>query len=106
MDSHAGVTIKEYDHIGLVDENAWNRLAGEAPSAATGWLRTVESTYAGAILPRYLTAEKGCGRIIGAAVCYLVDKGPVAGDFDHAVLGRLKRHAHKLGISWMPVVMC
>lgn len=98
--------LQKYHSIRHIDKALWDELAGDNPLASHGWLETVELTHVGSQQPLYITAEKPAGRMLGAAVCYIVDKGPTLGDFDHIALGRLKSCAHKLGLSFMPLVVC
>lgn len=100
------IHTREYRRISQIDAKNWDRLAGQSPLASRGWLQTVESTFAGKVEPHYLTVENSTGRVLGAAVCYIAGKGPIVGDFDHVALGRLKPVAHKMAISFMPLMVC
>ncbi len=98
--------IQEYRSIGHIDKTQWDRLTGSNPLGSHGWLQTVELTFIGNIQPLYITIEETKGRILAAATCYIADRGPILGDFDHMALGRLKIHARKFGISFMPLLVC
>jgi predicted N-acyltransferase len=100
------IVTREYQSIQQIDANSWARLNAESPLSSVGWLKTVEATLIGNSKPLYITAENPAGRILGAAVCYHASRGPIIGDFDHIGFGRLKPLAHKLGISFMPLLVC
>jgi len=102
----ADIKIYTYRNIDQISRAQWDRITGGNPLAGTGWLRTVELTINGGLIPLYVTAESSSGYLLGAAVCYVADKGPVICDFDHLVLGRLKKPLHLMGLSCMPLLVC
>lgn len=106
MKLSADIELCTYRKIDRIDHTQWDQMTGDNPMAGTGWLRAVELTFNGRLRPLYVTAESSSGHLLGAAVCYIADKGPVIGDFDHMVLGRLKKPAHRLGLSFMPLLVC
>jgi len=106
MTHTANIKISSYRNIDQIDQAQWDKLTGGNPLASSGWLQTVELTFNGLLRPLYVRAESNTGHLLGTAVCYVADKGPVVGDFDHMVLGRLKKPMHGIGLSFMPLLIC
>jgi predicted N-acyltransferase len=70
-----------------------------------GWLRTVEQTYVGSVLPSYHMVWED-DTLTGAAICYIVQNDTRLFSIDNYLLGRFTSYANKLGISFLPVFLC
>ncbi len=91
--------------IETLDVDEWNRLAGDSAFASHGWLRTCERCWLAQVEPVYFTfTEADC--LLGSAVCYVAESSPDAETLDDMLLGRLRRKAARLGVSFLPALVC
>lgn len=70
-----------------------------------GWLRTVEQTYIGSVLPSYHMVWDG-ETLTGAAICYFLQYDKRLFNIDNYLLGRFASYAKKLKISLLPAFLC
>ena len=97
--------IKVVESITHFKKEEWDVLTSAIPFSSYGWLKTVENTYLGDIDPQYVVIEEG-NKLGAAAVCYISRKTDLVENLDDLLLGRAKRCAYKLGISFMPAFIC
>ena len=97
-------TVDVFSKIAEVREE-WDRLITTNVFATHGWLQTVETTYIGDIHPLYVLLRED-GKPIGATVGYILHKTGTVEDLDDRLLGRVKPLALRLGISFMPTMVC
>jgi len=93
------------DSIRKVHKGQWNELAEDNFFASHGWLLTVEESILKELLPIYFLYQRE-GRILGAAVCYLIPKNLKMIFPDDLLFGRANKIFSLLGISFMPVMVC
>ncbi len=91
--------------IEALDADEWNRLAGDNAFASHGWLLTCERCWLARVEPLYFTASQA-GRLVGVAVCYVVEESPAAETLDDMLLGRLRPQAARWGVSFLPALVC
>ncbi len=92
-------TIKE------LEKDEWDATIDDNIFASYGWLKTVEETFIGDINPKYIIVLDS-SKLIGASVCYLINKTDKSVNLDNLLLGRLKKFTSKLGISFLPTFLC
>jgi predicted N-acyltransferase len=92
-------SIDEFDAL------QWDRLAADSVFASVGWLRTVETHYRGGVEPYYVSIGHG-ERMVGAAVCYVFQKTDEVETPDDVWLGRAKQLMNRLGVSFLPALVC
>ncbi len=97
--------INVVDSITQFEKEEWDVLTSANPFSSYGWLKTIENTYIGDIDPKYVVVEEG-NKLAAAAVCYIFRKTDLVENLDDLLLGRAKRCAYKLGISFMPAFIC
>ena len=98
-------SIKIVDSIKDIKQEEWDSMIDDNAFASYGWLKTVEETYIGDINSRYILVQD-YEKLVGAAVCYVFDKTDDIMNLDTLLLGRLKKYAWKLGISFAPALVC
>jgi predicted N-acyltransferase len=98
-------TIDVFSKISDIPQEEWDRLIRTNVFATHGWLRTVEATYIGDIRPFYILVREE-GRSVGATVCYIFSKNRTVVDLDDHLFGRVKPLVQRLGISFMPTMVC
>jgi predicted N-acyltransferase len=98
-------TVEIFSRIAELPREEWDRLISTNVFATHGWLKTVEATFIGDIRPFYLLVREN-GRPAGATLCYLFRKTGTVQDLDDLLLGRGKSFAARLGISFMPTMVC
>jgi predicted N-acyltransferase len=98
-------TVDVFSKIAEVPREEWDRLITTNVFATHGWLQTVETTYIGDIHPLYVLLRED-GKPIGATVGYILHKTGTVEDLDDRLLGRVKPLALRLGISFMPTMVC
>jgi len=98
-------TIDVFSKISDIPQEEWDRLIRTNVFATHGWLRTVEATYIGDIRPFYILVREE-GRTVGATVCYIFSKNRTVVDLDDHLFGRVKPLVQRLGISFMPTMVC
>jgi predicted N-acyltransferase len=98
-------TIDVFPRISEIPQEEWNRLISTNVFATHGWLQTVETTFIGDIRPLYVLVRED-GKPIGATMCYIFSKNRMVEDLDDRLFGRVKPLALRLGISFMPTVVC
>ncbi len=97
--------IKIVNTIKELKKDEWDAMIGDNVFASYGWLKTVEETFIGDINPKYIIVLDS-SKLIGASVCYLINKTDKGGYLDNLLLGRLKNFTLKLGISFLPIFLC
>jgi len=98
-------TIDVFSRISEIPREEWDRLINTNVFATHGWLQTVETTYIGEIHPWYVLLREE-GRTVGATVCYVFSKTGKVEDLDDRFFGRVKPLALRLGITFMPAMVC
>lgn len=98
-------TIDTFPRISEIPQEEWDRLIATNVFATHGWLQTVETTFIGDIRPLYVLVREE-GRTVGATVIYIFSKTGTVEDLDDRLLGRMKPLALRLGISFMPTMVC
>jgi predicted N-acyltransferase len=98
-------TVDVFSKISEIQRDEWDRLIRTNVFATHGWLQTVETTYIGNIRPLYVLLRED-GKPIGATVGYILHKTGTVEDLDDRLLGRVKPLALRLGISFMPTMVC
>jgi predicted N-acyltransferase len=93
------------DTIHRIDREEWDALVGESIFASYGWLKTLEQTFIGDQKPRYFLMREA-GRLIATAACYIAQPSEQIHNCDDTLLGRFKRYASKMGISFLPAMIC
>ncbi|MBI3595924.1 MAG: GNAT family N-acetyltransferase [Nitrospirae bacterium] len=93
------------DTIHRIDRAEWDALVGENVFESYGWLKTLEQTFIGDQKPRYFLMREE-GRLIATAACYIAHPSEQIHNIDDTLLGRFKRYASKMGISFLPAVIC
>lgn len=99
-------TVEIVNSIKGLKREEWDALIGDNILASYGWLKTVEETFIGDISPKYILVQDS-GRLIGASVCYVFNK-TVHPDMnlDNFMFGKLMKYTSKLGISFLPALIC
>ncbi|MCK4534268.1 MAG: GNAT family N-acetyltransferase [Syntrophobacterales bacterium] len=97
--------VRIANSIKEIDKMEWDKITCDNVTSSYGWLKTVEETFIEKIGPLYffITDSKG---IIGASVCYIFNKTNVSGNLDHLIFGRFVKQAGRLGISFLPALIC
>jgi predicted N-acyltransferase len=98
------VEIRLYHHIDQIKRDEWDDMIPENVFVSHGWLKTIEETFQGNIQPIYLVAQRSKD-LVGAAVCYIMneDSDPF---LDYIIFGRARRMISRLGISFLPALIC
>ncbi len=81
--------IKIVDSINDVQKDDWNSIVGDNVFASYEWLKTFEETYSEPINPKYILVQDS-DELIGASICYIVNKTNQFLSLDNHLLGRLK----------------
>ncbi len=97
-------SIKIVESIKELDKAEWNAMIDDNVFASYGWLKTVEETFIRDINPKYIIVLDS-SKLIGASVCYLINKMDKSGYLDNLLLGPLKKFTSKLGISFLPTFL-
>lgn len=97
--------IRIVDSINEADPGAWDALAGNRPQVAFGWLRTLEECQRSTARPKYVLVSDS-NRLVAAATCYLDERRGGEGRIDELLLGRISGSAQRLGLSFLPAVVC
>lgn len=97
-------TIQIVDTIHRIDREEWDALVGENVFESYGWLKTLEQTLIGDYNPRYFLLREE-GRLIATAACHIAHPSNKIYNSDDTLLGRLKRYASKMGISFLPALI-
>ena len=90
--------------IAEVPPGAWDRLARDAV-VRHGWLRTVEATSRAPDAHSYLLAEED-GVLVGAVPVRVSRRSEAVFTLDDCMLGRFRRPLNRLGISFLPALVC
>ena len=98
-------TTRVAGSITEVEKDEWDRLAKGNAYAGYAWLKTVEETYTGSAIPRYILIERN-GELVGAVPCHILRPDGRSISLDNAMLGRLKKYVAPLGISFLPAFVC
>lgn len=98
-------SIKIVDSINKVKKDVWDALIEDNPFASHGWLKTIEETFIEDIRPNYILFEDS-ERLKGAAVYYYQVKTDTIETLDNLLFGRLKRLLSRLGLSFLPALIC
>lgn len=98
-------TIDIVDTINKIDREEWDALVGENIFTSYGWLKTLEQTFIGDQKFRYFVLHEE-GRLLAAAACYIAHPSGQIHNCDNTLLGRFKRYASKVGISFLPAIIC
>ena len=98
-------SIQIVDTIHRIDREEWDSIAGENIFESYGWLKTLEENLIGDQKPRYFLLHEE-GRLIATAACYIAHPSEQIHDSDDTLLGRFKRYAFKMGISFLPALIC
>ncbi len=98
-------TIEVLSRISEVPREEWDRLITTNVFATYGWLKTVEATFLGDIRAFYVLVRES-GKLAGATVCYVFRKTRTVEDLDDLLMGRVKSLASRVGISFMPTMVC
>jgi len=98
-------TIDVFPTISEILQEEWDRLITTNVFATHGWLQTVETTFIGDIRPLYVLVRED-EKPVGATVCYTFRKTGTVEDLDDRLFGRVKPLALRLGISFMPTMVC
>ncbi|NWG03619.1 MAG: GNAT family N-acetyltransferase [Syntrophaceae bacterium] len=98
-------TIDVFSRIAEIPRDEWDRLITKNVFATHGWLQTVERTFIGDIRPFYVLVREN-GRTVGSTVCYIFSKTQTVSDLDDYLFGRIKPLALRLGVSFMPAMVC
>ncbi|MFL5336421.1 MAG: GNAT family N-acetyltransferase [Geminicoccaceae bacterium] len=80
----------------------WDRLAGAHAIASHDWLTAIERASIPGLTPDYPSLPDGAG----AAVCYEARDRRCGLDPTGLLLGRLAAPAERLGLSWLPALIC
>jgi predicted N-acyltransferase len=88
-----------------IDKEAWNRLALGNAFATHGWLLTIEASCRASVEPLYFALYRD-GALIAASVCYVAGEADEIETLDDMIFGRVKRWAQKLGLNYLPAMMC
>ncbi len=104
MKQHGAYAIEIVESIGMVDKHEWDSLINTA-SSTYGWLKTVEETCIGSVQYRYILVKKA-GHLVGSSVCYIARKNERRHNIDSELIGRLKKYSSKLGVSFLPALIC
>ena len=98
------VEILLYRHIDQIKRDEWDAMVPENVFVSHGWLKTIEETFEGNIHPVYVVAQRS-EDLVGAAVCYFMneDSDPF---LDYIIFGRARRMISRLGISFLPALIC
>lgn len=98
-------TLQIIDTIHQIDREEWDSVAGENIFESYGWLKTFEHNYIGDQKPRYFLLREE-GRLIAVAACYITRPSERVFNSDDTLLGRFKLYASKMGISFLPALIC
>ena len=97
--------VSVHPSIRDIDACEWNRLAGDNAFASHGWLLTIETCWRARFESLYFTLHRD-GELRAGAVCYAVEASPGVETLDDLLLGRLRATASRLGISFLPALVC
>jgi len=97
-------TVETVDSVTLLNKDEWDAI-GDSPLSSYGWLRTVEETYTGSIDRRYIVV-KNRQKIVGGAICSIAREKDKFAYVDSELLGRLKKFTAKVGVSFLPALVC
>jgi predicted N-acyltransferase len=98
-------TVDIVDTIHRIDREEWDTLVGGNIFTSYGWLKTIEQTFIGDLKPRYFLMREE-GRLIATAACYITYPSEEIYSSDDTLLGRFKKYASKMGISFFPAMIC
>ena len=98
-------TVELFSKIAELPREEWDRFIAANVLATHGWLQTVEATFIGDISPFYVLIRDD-GKPVGVTVGYTFRKTGTVEDLDDLLLGRAKPLASRLGISFMPTMVC
>lgn len=93
------------DRLTEQQSEAWNALTANNVLASFGWLQTINESLTFDLSPHYLCAVED-NRMIGATAIYQQRHSYMAGSLDHIWLGKARRTASVLGISFLPALVC
>ena len=91
--------------IGDIRREEWDALTVDGSTQTYGWVKTVEETARAAVLPRYVLVRSG-DTLVGAAPCAVSHSCAEVYTLDHSLLGRLAPRSEKLGLSFLPALIC
>ena len=97
-------TVEIINTVSSLDEDQWDGI-GDSPFSSYGWLKTVEETHSHDIEQKYVLV-KNRQRLVGGAVYYIAGKNERISSINSELLGRIKNYATKLGISFLPAMIC
>lgn len=97
-------TVEIINTVSNLDKDQWDEL-GDSPFSSYGWLKTVEGTYPHDIEQRYILV-KSRQRLVGGAVYYIAGKNKGVSFVNTELLGQLNHYTDKLGISFVPAMIC
>ncbi len=98
-------TIRIVESINRIKKEAWDALIEDNPFASHGWLKTVEETFIEDMRPNYILFEDS-EMLKGAALCYYQAKTDTIETLDNLLFGRLERLFSRLGLSFLPTLIC
>jgi len=93
------------DSIRLFSRGQWDVMAGNNVFASYGWLLAVEECRLPEISPVYFALNDN-GKILAAAVCYVIPRHARMYSPDEFLFGRLKKTANLFKISFLPMMVC
>ena len=98
-------TVGLINTVSGLDKDQWDEM-GDSPLSSYGWLKTVEKTHKHNIEQKYILVNLG-QRLVGGAVYYISKKRNNRVSFvTSELLGRLNKFTVKLGISFLPAIIC
>ena len=99
------ITTETWPSIRDIPKGDWEGLAGRDVMTSYGWLKTIEETQIGCTAPTYYLVKEN-GVILGASVSYF-KRDPISdSNLNTFFFGRMMHQAQKLGISFMPALIC
>lgn len=96
-------SIRIFRSIEEVDQHEWDSLARDQVPMCYGWLKTVEQSYSGNLLPHYQILYEN-DRPVATSVYRLLKSTCAFSDIDHFIFGRLKPLVSFFGYSTLPVL--
>jgi len=97
--------IRIVNSIDKIKKEAWDALIEDNPFACHGWLKTVEEAFIEDMRPQYILFEDA-ESLAGAIVCYYQKKSDTVETLDDLLFGRLMRPLSRLGMSFLPALIC
>ena len=91
--------------IDKIEKIHWNALVNENVFISYQWLKVLENSFLDQVTPLYFLIQEE-DSLLGAAACFIYPPGTQSSSIDGWLLGRAKRQLNRMGISFLPALIC